>query len=72
MACHGMDGKGVAGPDLTDDEWLRGEGTLEQIVEVVRDGVAADDVRNALGAIMPPKGGSAISDEQIRQVSTYV
>lgn len=72
MACHGVDAKGTVGPDLTDDEWLIGEGTYEQIIERVTLGVGADEISNAMGAVMPPKGGSAITEEQIRQVSAYV
>jgi cytochrome c oxidase cbb3-type subunit III len=72
MACHGPDAKGLIGPDLTDEEWLQGAGTYEQIIEVVTLGVAADKITNPLGVVMPPKGGSAITEEQIRQVSAYV
>lgn len=70
--CHGQDATGAVGPDLTDGEWLNGEGTYEQIVERVLKGVAAADVKNAMGAIMPPKGGSAITDEQVKAVAAYV
>ncbi len=72
MACHGMDGKGTVGPDLTDEEWFIGEGTYEQIVDRVLAGVGPGETNNALGAIMPPRGGSAITDEQVNQVAAYV
>jgi len=71
-ACHGPDAKGVVGPDLTDAEWLIGDGEYEQLVDQILEGVSADEATNELGAIMPPKGGAAISDTQVRAVAAYV
>ncbi len=71
-ACHGQDASGAVGPSLTDEEWLNGEGTYEQIVERVLKGVSAAEAKNPMGLIMPPKGGSAITDEQVKAVAAYV
>ena len=71
-ACHGQDASGAVGPNLKDAEWFTGEGTYEEIVAQVLKGVAAADVKNAMGAIMPPKGGSAITDEKVKAVAAYV
>ncbi|MEQ9569215.1 MAG: cytochrome c [Longimicrobiales bacterium] len=72
FACHGTDGSGVpgAGPNLTDDEWWNIDFDFEELVRVIRQGVAADQSRT--GAYMPPKGGSQITDEQVAAVAAYV
>ena len=72
VACHGPDGKGTIGPDLTDDQWLHGDGSPASILERILEGVSATEVKGDMGAIMPPKGGSAITDEQAQQVTAYV
>ena len=71
-ACHGPDATGAIGPDLTDDEWLIGEGEYEQIVTRILEGVSAAEATNPLGATMPPKGGAGITDAQVRSVAAYV
>ncbi len=71
-ACHGMDATGAIGPDLTDAEWLTGGGTYPELIEQVTKGVPLEEVKNALGAIMPPRGGSAITDDQVKAVAAYV
>jgi mono/diheme cytochrome c family protein len=70
MACHGMDGKGSVGPDLTDTVWLHHKGSYEEIVAQVIKGIPEDQSKS--GAMMPPRGGSALSDEEIRAVAAYV
>ncbi len=71
-ACHGPDGSGTIGPDLTDAEWLVGDGEYETLVAQILEGVSAADATNPLGAIMPPKGGAGITDAQVRAVAAYV
>ena len=71
-ACHGADATGAIGPDLTDAEWLIGDGEFEQLVDQILEGVSAAEATNPLGAIMPPKGGAAITDAQVRAVAAYV
>ena len=71
-ACHGMGGVGAIGPNLLDDEWFQGQGEYEEIVTQIAEGVAPADAQNAFGAFMPPKGGSTITDEQVRSVAAYV
>jgi mono/diheme cytochrome c family protein len=70
MACHGMDGKGSVGPDLTDTLWLHHKGSYEEILAQVIKGIPEDQSKS--GAVMPPRGGSALSDEEIRAVAAYV
>jgi cytochrome c oxidase cbb3-type subunit 3 len=38
-ACHGAQAQGLIGPNLTDEYWLHGKGTLVDIAGVVRKGV---------------------------------
>jgi len=39
MACHGDKGQGLIGPNLTDDYWLHGDGSVPAILKVMSDGV---------------------------------
>lgn len=72
IACHGPEGKGVPnlGADLTDDEWLHSDGSYAAILETLKEGVTADE--SSTGTVMPPKGGSGLSDVQLEAVAAYV
>lgn len=71
-ACHGPDAKGIPnlGPDLTDKEWLHSKGTYQEIVKQILEGVPAN--RSTTGLVMPPKGGSSLTDDQVKAVAAYV
>jgi len=71
-ACHGPEAKGIPnlGANLTDDEWLHSDGSLEGVLETIKQGVTGD--KSSTGTLMPPKGGSSLSDEQLTAVATYV
>lgn len=69
-ACHGSEGKGLVGPNLTDDVWLHSKGSYEEIVAQVLKGVSKEESKS--GIVMPPKGGSAITDEDVKTVAAYV
>ncbi len=69
-ACHGNNAEGTVGPNLTDAEWLHGDGSLEMIAATVTAGIPADKAKT--GIAMPPKGGSSISDEDVKAVAAYV
>lgn len=56
-ACHGAQGQGQIGPNLTDDFWIHGGGGPSDIMKVVRDGVADKG--------MPPWGPVLKDDEMI-------
>ena len=73
-ACHGEDATGArgVGADLTDEEWWHSDGSFDAIVNQILTGVPAEQVRNEHGAMMPPRGGSGITDEQVRAVAAYV
>lgn len=57
LACHGDKGQGVVGPNLTDDYWIHGKGTLKDIASVVSTGV--------IDKGMPPWGSVLTPDELI-------
>lgn len=70
FACHGNDAKGAVGPNLTDDQWLHSKGSYDDIVKQVMTGVPKEISKS--GNIMPPKGGSSISDDEVKLVAAYV
>jgi cbb3-type cytochrome c oxidase subunit III len=68
--CHRTDATGTPlGPDLTDGEWLNISGTLEEITEVVRVGIARP---KKYPAPMPPMGGARLRPAEIDAVARYV
>jgi mono/diheme cytochrome c family protein len=69
-ACHGSNAEGAVGPNLTDAEWLHGDGSYDFIVAMVTSGVPAEKAKK--GIAMPPKGGSSITADQVKAVAAYV
>lgn len=69
-ACHGSKGEGLVGPNLTDAEWIHSKGTLEEIEAQIIHGVSKEESKS--GIPMPPKGGSTISDEDVKACAAYV
>ena len=72
--CHGMDAKGgERAPNLTDSEWSQISGTYAEIVNIVTTGVPKEKIKMASAPnAMRPRGGTNLTDEQIRQVAAYV
>ena len=70
--CHGAEGQGMPGlgANLTDGEWVHGDGSYESLIATVMNGV--DSGVSTTGTAMPAKGGSGITDEQVKQVAAYV
>ena len=69
-ACHGQDGKGLVGPNLTDDVWIHIKGTYPEIVTSIIKGVTKEESKS--GVPMPARGGSTISDDDVKAVAAYV
>ena len=69
-ACHGPDAKGLVGPNLTDDVWVHSKGTFDDIVNQILKGVSKEESKS--GIPMPAKGGSSLSDEDVKAVAAYV
>jgi cytochrome c oxidase cbb3-type subunit 3 len=62
VACHGPDGGGIIGPNLTDDAWIHG-GTPIEIYTTVNEGVLAKGM---------PAWGKALKPEDVSAVAAYV
>ena len=60
-ACHGPDGKGKIGPNLTDAEWKYG-GTDKDILKSIRKGRPAG----------MPAWGKALKPDEVKNVAAYV
>ena len=69
-ACHGSKGEGLVGPNLTDAEWIHSKGTLEEIEAQIDHGIPKEESKS--GIPMPPRGGSTISDEDVKACAAYV
>jgi cytochrome c oxidase cbb3-type subunit 3 len=62
LACHGAQGQGGIGPNLTDDYWIHG-GKMVDIVKTVMNGVSDKG--------MPP-WGPILKQDEIYSVATFV
>lgn len=69
-ACHGQDAKGLVGPNLTDDVWIHSKGSYPELIAQVMKGVPKEESKS--GVPMPAKGGSTISDDDVKAVAAYV
>jgi mono/diheme cytochrome c family protein len=69
-ACHGSNAQGAVGPNLTDAEWIHSDGSYDAIVKQVTTGVPQAESKS--GIPMPPKGGSTITDDEVKAVAAYV
>jgi cytochrome c oxidase cbb3-type subunit 3 len=72
FTCHGQNGQGVTGlgPNLGDSEWLHSDGSYDAIVAQIKKGVPPTESKS--GVAMPPRGGSTITDDQVKAVAAYV
>ncbi|MES2123845.1 MAG: cbb3-type cytochrome c oxidase N-terminal domain-containing protein [Gemmatimonadota bacterium] len=62
VACHGADGGGIIGPNLTDDAWIHG-GRIEQIHATINGGVLAKGM---------PAWGQMLKPRDIDELTAYV
>lgn len=69
-ACHGSKGEGLVGPNLTDAEWIHSKGSYDEIVTQIDHGVPKAESKS--GIEMPPKGGAALSDDDVKAIAAYV
>lgn len=71
FTCHGPAAKGTPGlaPDLTDAQWLHGDGSYAFIVKTVTNGVPKPIQAMAP---MPPKGGAKLTPDQVAAVAAFV
>jgi mono/diheme cytochrome c family protein len=71
FTCHQLNAKGLPGlaPDLTDANWIHGDGSYDFIVATIQKGVPKPKQANAP---MLPRGGTSLNDGDIRAVAAYV
>jgi mono/diheme cytochrome c family protein len=69
-ACHGSNGEGLVGPNLTDAEWIHSKGGYDEIVAQINHGVPKEESKS--GIVMPPKGGATLSDDDVKAIAAYV
>jgi mono/diheme cytochrome c family protein len=69
-ACHGANAQGAVGPNLTDAEWIHSDGSYDAIVKQITTGVPKEESKS--GIPMAPKGGSTITDDEVKAVAAYV
>jgi mono/diheme cytochrome c family protein len=85
--CHGANGSGtVNAPALNDNNWLHGNGTYDNIVQVIVNGVSLSNVVAGYSRGMPPRGmpineadamrmgadAVRLTDDQVKAVAVYV
>ena len=49
-ACHGANAQGAVGPNLTDSEWIHGDGSYDFIVATVTSGIPKEKAKGASDA----------------------
>lgn len=62
-ACHGAEAQGLIGPNMTDDYWIHGDGSITSILKIANEGV--------LDKGMPPWKG-VIDVKLLEKVSVYI
>ena len=68
--CHGANLKGsVLAPNLTDTEWLQGDGSQQFIQNTITTGVPKPKKHPAP---MPPMGGAKLTPDEIQAVAGFV
>jgi mono/diheme cytochrome c family protein len=68
--CHGLAATGTpVAPNLRDTVWLNIDGSVAQIIELIRKGVPKPK-RHPVP--MPPMGGARLEDAEIEAVARYV
>ena len=68
--CHGAAGTGTPlGPNLTDTQWLWGDGSLRSIAQTITAGVPEP---KQYRSPMPPMGGAQLTPDQVSAVAAYI
>ena len=75
--CHGADAKGTArAPDLTDAALLHVNGSYDDYVRIITDGVPLTAMKDTSHTrAMPARGGAnpaVLTDDQIKSVAAYI
>ncbi len=72
FTCHGKAGEGLLGPAtrLAGRPFTHTTGQADELVALIRTGVPLD--KSTSGQIMPPRGGSRLTDREVELVAQYV
>ena len=72
-ACHGVGGAGAKGyPNLADDDWLWGTGTVEDITYTIKNGIRAIDNDDTRFSEMTAFDADTLDRDSWRNVAEYV
>jgi mono/diheme cytochrome c family protein len=70
VACHAPNAVGTPlAPALNDPSWIHIDGSFDQLVNIIAQGVAQPV---QYPAAMPARGGGNITDEQVREIAAYI
>ena len=64
FTCHGADGGGLVGPNLTDEYWLHG-GSYEDIKKSIKTGFPTK-------GMLPYGSGAKLTDKQLDQLASFI
>ena len=72
--CHGEEGRGGArAPDLTDDQWLHCDGSVEGILQVLRRGVPKSELKDSTRPFaMNPVSNLVPDADDLAALAAYV
>lgn len=72
FSCHGAQGEGLLGPttQLVARPFVHTNGGVAELVALIKAGITADRSRSK--QVMPPRGGSRLTDREIELVAVYV
>lgn len=72
FSCHGKSGEGLLGPStkLVDRALIHTKATPAELIALIKSGI--DESRSKSGHVMPPRGGSRLSDAEVSLVAAYV
>jgi mono/diheme cytochrome c family protein len=70
IGCHGADAGGTPmAPALNDKAWINLSGSYDEITSTIIAGVPKPKEHPGP---MPPKGGSALTDDEVKKVAAYI
>ena len=72
FSCHGKGGEGALGPTtrLAGRPLVHTKATIGDISALIKSGV--DSAHSTSGQVMPARGGSRLSDDEVTAVAAYV
>jgi cytochrome c oxidase cbb3-type subunit 3 len=62
-SCHGPEGQGLIGPNLTDKFWIHGHGTRADLMQIISEGVLDKGM---------PAWATMISEDEVLNVAAFV